>query len=85
MVTTRGGQQGNAGCPVFLRLVIIFSLLWAVLRSFLYGYLLDFLAWIKISVELNLVPALERMVDVEEVVTVYREPANRGDCGSILN
>jgi hypothetical protein len=38
---------------VFLRLVIVFSLLRAIVGSFFYGYLLDYLGWNRMSLELR--------------------------------
>ena len=53
-------RRGNDGCVareygmfVFLRLVIILTLLWAVVGSFFYGYLLDYLGWNRMSLELR--------------------------------
>jgi len=36
---------------VFLRLVTVFALLWALAGSLLFGYLIDYLGWNKMSFE----------------------------------
>jgi uncharacterized membrane protein YdcZ (DUF606 family) len=38
---------------IFLRLAVTLLLLWAVVGPFLYGYLLDYLGWNGLSVELK--------------------------------
>ena len=53
----RRGNDGwvarEYGMSVFLRFVIVLSLLWAVVGSFFYGYLLDYLGWNRMSLELR--------------------------------
>jgi hypothetical protein len=41
------------GISIFLRLVIIFALLWAVVGSFSYGYLLEHFGLNRMSIELK--------------------------------
>lgn len=41
------------GMSIFLRLVIIFSLLWAVVGSFVYGYLIEYMGLNRMSIELK--------------------------------
>lgn len=38
---------------VFLRVVVVFALLWAGIGSFLYGFLLDYLGWKGLSLEVQ--------------------------------
>jgi len=51
---------------VFLRLVVVFALLWAGIGSFLYSYLLDFLGlkWMSLELQWTLFVVLSLMVAV---------------------
>jgi nitrate reductase NapE component len=54
----RRGNEGawiarEYGMFVFLRLVIILSVSWAVVGSFFYKYLLDYLGWNRMSLEIK--------------------------------
>ncbi len=73
MVTDSGGGSWVAreySMYVFLRLVVGFTLLWAVLGSFLFGALLDYLGWARLSLEVKVSLFIGLSISVATLATL---------------
>jgi len=59
------------GMFVFLRLVILFTVLWAFVGSLFYGYLLDYLGWNKTGLEARWTLFIALSLIVPAVTTAF--------------